>query len=99
MLHRFKKISRGIALVINAVSLALVTTECVANWNKMMSYMNLCMCSLARITPGMTLDVTFSAPTLSAFGSGRIRAQRGGVDLSHTTVTLPVLCASFLHLY
>lgn len=30
----------------------------------MMSYMNLCMCSLARVTPGMTLDVTYSAPTL-----------------------------------
>lgn len=76
------------------LSLALLTPECAANWNKMMSYMNLCMCSLARITPGMTLGVTYSAPTLSVFGSGRTGTQRGGVDLSHSTVAFPVLlCA------
>lgn len=63
-MHGFKKISRGIALVTDAVSLALVTTECAANWNKIVTFMNLCMCSLARITPGTALDVTFSAPTL-----------------------------------
>lgn len=45
----------------DAVSLALLTPECAANWNKILSYMNLCMCSLARITPGMALGVTHSA--------------------------------------
>lgn len=93
---------RGRVLVIDAVSLALLTIECAANWNKMMSYMNLCMCSLARIAPGMTLVVTYSAPTLCLHLAVAKMGLRAVAWISLTPRWLSLSCcvhASVLHLY
>lgn len=61
-----------------------------------MSYMKLCMSSLARMTPGRShiqCHIQCSLP-VSAFGNGRIGSQKGGMVPSHTTVAFPVLlCA------
>lgn len=56
--------------MIYAMSLSLLTTECGGNWNKTMSSLSLCICSLAGVAPGLTVVVTYSAPTMSVFSSG-----------------------------
>lgn len=83
------------------LSLALLTPECAANWNKILSYMNLCMCSLARITAGMTLGVTYSAPTVCLHLAVAELELREVVWTCVTAQELSLSCcvhASFLHL-